>query len=320
VTEEITGVDLVEWQLRVASGEPLPLRQEDLSINGHAIEARLYAEDPARGFLPSIGTIERWHMPEDYVRIDTGFEQGSAVTPFYDPMLAKVIVHADTRENALALIADRMEGLAVWPVRSNAAFLYRAVSHPRFRAGDLSTEFIERHQEDLIPPGVPSSTVLATAAKHLVDEAAASPTISGFRLNAPARRTVRLLVGETGMDVAVPADWPSATYSSSAAPGVALVTEQGQTFAIGVDHDRGGLESGLADGIILAPMPGKVIAVDVAEGEVVTKGQRLLVLEAMKMEHALTAPFDGTLVELKASEGQQVQVETLLAKVEKAAE
>jgi len=317
VTEEITGVDLVEWQLRVASGEELPLRQEELSINGHAIEARLYAEDPAKGFLPSIGTLERWLMPEDYVRIDTGYDEGSAVSPFYDPMLAKIITHSDTRSNALALIADRLEGLAVWPVKSNAGFLHRAVTHPDFQAANLSTAFIEQHQRDLIPSEAPSPAVLATAARHLVEEFAAGPAIVGFRLNAPEKRSVRLRVDDRGEVVPVPAVWPDDTYSSAAAPAVALVTQKGQTFAIALDQERGGDQGTTADGAVLAPMPGKVIAVDVVEGEAVTKGQRLLVLEAMKMEHALTAPFDGTVAELKVSAGSQVQVETLLARVEK---
>ena len=320
VTEEITGVDLVEWQLRVASGEALPLRQEDLAINGHAIEARLYAEDPAKGFLPSTGPIECWHMPEDYVRIDAGYAQGSTVSAFYDPMLAKVIVHSDTRDNAIALMADGLEGLAVWPVKSNAGFLYRALTHASFKAADLSTSFVAQHQEELIPPEAPSGAVLATAAKQFITAFASMPEIPGFRLNAPPKRTVRLLVGDEGVDVAAPAEWPPETYASTAAPGIALVTEKGQTFALALDHARGGPAGATTDGAVLAPMPGKVIAVDVAEGDAVTKGQRLMVLEAMKMEHALTAPFDGTVAELKVSAGSQVQVEALLARVEKRAE
>ncbi len=315
VTEEITDVDLVEWQLRVASGEELPLRQEEISINGHAIEARLYAEDPAKGFLPSTGRIEQWHMPEDYVRIETGHMKGLTVEPFYDPMIAKLIVHADTRDNAIALMTQKLEGLAVWPVKTNAAFLYRAVSHPAFATAELTTGFIERRGAELIPGDLPGDNVLATAAKHLVGEFAGGPiSASGFRLNREPQRHAGLMVEGERCIISVPADWPE-TYSSSAAPGVALVTERGQTFAIGLHHPRGSGAASLADGAILAPMPGKVIAVDVAQGDKVEAGQRLLMLEAMKMEHALTAPFAGTVAELLVSEGAQVQVETLLARV-----
>ena len=318
VTEEITGVDLVEWQLRVASGEELPLRQEEITMSGHAIEARLYAEDPTKGFLPSTGQILRWHMPEDYVRIDAGYEAGSIVQPFYDPMLAKAIVHTDTRHNAICLMMQKLEGLAVWPVITNAGFLYQAIRHPTFTAGNVTTSFITDHEAELIPSGEPSAAVLATAAKHLVDEFA-GPTKTGFRLNAVGRHSVRLRMGDHALEVAVPTEWPE-TYSSSASPGVALVTEAGQTFAIGLDHVRGTPGASLADGAILAPMPGKVIALDVAEGDQVEEGQRLLVLEAMKMEHALTAPFAGTVRELAVATGAQVEVEQQLAKVERTAD
>ncbi len=318
VTEEITGVDLVEWQLRVASGEEIPLKQEDLAINGHAIEARLYAEDPATGFLPSTGRIARWHMPEDYVRVDTGYEAGLAVEPFYDPMIAKVIVHSDTRSNAIVLMKDRLEGLAVWPVKTNAAFLYRAVDHRAFEAAELTTGFIEQYEDDLIPQDAPSKTALATAAKHLADEFAPADAnaVLGFRLNAEANRSVRLIVNGEAIETPIATDWPDGVFSSSAEPAVALVTEKAQTFAIGLDHPHGLGTASAADGAILSPMPGKVIAVDVAEGDSVTAGQRLMVLEAMKMEHALTAPFDGTVTGLSASEGGQVQVDTVLCVVE----
>nr|WP_298899021.1 acetyl/propionyl/methylcrotonyl-CoA carboxylase subunit alpha [uncultured Altererythrobacter sp.] len=322
VTEEITGVDLVEWQLRVASGEPIPLKQEELSINGWAIEARLYAEDPAKGFLPSTGRIAKWYMPEDYVRVDTGYEAGLSVEPFYDPMIAKVIVHSDDRSNAIALMLDRLEGLAVWPVRTNAAFLYCAVAHPAFGKGDLTTAFIEKYEGDLIPSEMPSEAVLATAAKHLVDGFASTDMdgLNGFRLNAATNRSVRLAVAGQSVEVLTPPSYPDSTYSSSAEPGMALVTENAQTFAISLDNPHGTGHASAADGAIIAPMPGKVIAVDVAEGDAVTAGQRLMVLEAMKMEHALTAPFDGTVTELSACTGGQVQVEAVLCIVEPAEE
>src|SRR5688500_3130345 len=144
VTEEITGEDLVEWQLRVASGEKLPKKQDELSINGHAIEARLYAEDPAKGFLPSVGPLEHFDLGEDG-RIETGVEEGDAISPFYDPMIAKLIARGDTREEAIEVLAAILDSVEVWPVRTNAAFLFNALLEPRFGSGNIDTGFIERH-------------------------------------------------------------------------------------------------------------------------------------------------------------------------------
>src|SRR5690606_5574766 len=142
VTEMITGVDLVEWQLRVASGEELPLTQEELSINGHAIEARLYAEDPVKGFLPSTGRLERYALPDREYRVDTGVEENSVISPFYDPMIAKIIVHESSRDQAILSMLDALDGTAVWPVKSNAGFLYRAAASEAFRSGIFTTAFI----------------------------------------------------------------------------------------------------------------------------------------------------------------------------------
>ena len=138
VTEEITGEDLVEWQLRVASGEKLPKRQDELAITGHAIEARLYAEDPAKGFLPSVGRLEHFDLGEDG-RIDTGVEEGDAISPFYDPMIAKLIAHGDDRDEAIAGLADMLDEVEVWPVRTNAGFLFNALLHRGFRRRPTST-------------------------------------------------------------------------------------------------------------------------------------------------------------------------------------
>ncbi|HMQ20668.1 MAG TPA: biotin carboxylase N-terminal domain-containing protein, partial [Sphingopyxis sp.] len=139
VTEEITGVDLVEWQLRVASGEPLPLTQEELAINGWAMEARLYAEDPSKGFLPSIGTLELFQLPEHVGRIDTGVYEGAEVSPFYDPMIAKLIAYGEDREEARAMLSEMLEDSAIWPVKTNSAFLIAALDHPDFVAGTVDT-------------------------------------------------------------------------------------------------------------------------------------------------------------------------------------
>ena len=319
VTEEITGQDLVEWQLRVASGEELPRRQDELAISGWAFEARLYAEDPAT-FLPSTGTLEQCHFPEDHVRVETGFEQGSVISPFYDPMIAKIITNGDTREDALSLLAQKLEGVAVWPVKSNAAFLHRAATHPVFQDGDVTTAFLADHAEDLIPPAEPSREMLRQAAVQLVHqfEDRQREGLNGFRLNAAPNMTVRMTAAGQAYAVAAPDDFDGDVYTSTAAPGVALVTENGLTFGIALARHQGGAAGIAGDGAILAPMPGRVTAVEVAAGDAVTRGQRLVTLEAMKMEHGLTAPFDGTVVELNAVQGSQVSEGTLLVKVERA--
>src|SRR5690242_10628949 len=171
VTEAITGLDLVEWQLRVASGEKLPLSQDQVRLSGHAIEARLYAEDPRHDFLPSTGTLERLHLPENLVRVDSGVREGDAVTPFYDPMIAKVIAHADTREAAAAKLAHALEETQIAGLRSNNAFLIRALKQPEFIAGEIDTGFIPRHQAELIPlKSEPPLHLLAQAALFLVRE------------------------------------------------------------------------------------------------------------------------------------------------------
>ncbi|MXP45846.1 acetyl-CoA carboxylase biotin carboxylase subunit [Altererythrobacter luteolus] len=320
VTEEITGVDLVEWQLRVASGEPIPLKQEELSIDGWAIEARLYAEDVAAGFLPSTGTLEQCHLPDgaEGIRVETGIERGSAVSPFYDPMIAKVVAHGSTRNEAIYRLGTALEGVAVWPVKSNAGFLFDLVTHEAFASAELTTAFIADHENDLKPMTQPKAEMLNRAASELLDqyEDGDRQALSGFRLNAPANRTVRLRSGKETYAVEPDDHRSDHTFSSLAAPDIALVSYRADTFAVSLDHERGTGHASAADGAILAPMPGKVIAVDVAEGDTVSAGQRLMVLEAMKMEHALTAPFDGTVTELSASEGGQVQVEAVLCVVE----
>ena len=317
VTEEITGVDLVEWQLRVASGEPLPRKQHELSINGWAMEARLYAEDPATGFLPSTGRLEQCHFPEDYVRIETGVEQGSVISSFYDPMIAKIITHADSRDNAIALMAQKLEGLAVWPVKSNAGFLHRCVTNSDFAAATVTTAFIADHLDSLVPPVEPSRAMLEQAALMLADEGRL-PGLKGFRLNAPPEKRVRLRVGNTHYEAAIPHDHRDDVYASVAAPGVILVTEKGSSFGLALGRTDGGATGATSDGAILSPMPGRVIAVTIAAGDHVAKGQKLLTLEAMKMEHSLVAPFDGTVAELNAAEGGQVSEGALLAKIDKA--
>jgi 3-methylcrotonyl-CoA carboxylase alpha subunit len=311
VTEEITGVDLVEWQLLVASGGKLPKSQEDLTIDGWAMEARLYAEDPAKGFLPSIGKLELLEFGDaEGGRIDTGVYEGAEVSPFYDPMIAKVIAWGEDRDEARERLGEMLEDTAVWPVRTNASFLVKALQHPDFAAGKVDTGLIGRDGEAMAEAPMPSDEVLEAAANSLVP----ITPLAGFRLNAaPARAAWFSLDGEK-VEIAL-------TGEGSEDPDEAvLVTEQGQAWLL-TPWRRDGVHGGAdASGAILAPMPGKVIAVEVSAGQAVTKGQKLLTLEAMKMEHTLTAPFDGVVAELDAVAGAQVQVDALLARIEEVIE
>ncbi len=309
VTEAITGIDLVEWQLRVASGEPLPRRQEELSITGWAMEARLYAENPSTGFLPSTGPLDRLHFPAG-VRVDSGVEEGGAVTPYYDPMIAKLIVHAATRAQAAQRLAAAAAGTQVWPVRTNAAFLARAAAHPDFVAGRVDTGFIARHLDTLVPPGEPSAAIVAAAAAAIVPAVTDDPwrALRGFRINAPSAPQIAVEVAGNPY-VAAPATLDDAEIVDG------ILYTAGEAWPFGprrADHIGGASE---ADGALLAPMPGRVIAVAVVAGQKVARGERLLVLEAMKMEQALVAPFDGVVAELKAVEGAQVTEGMVLARI-----
>ena len=312
VTEAITGQDLVEWQLRVASGEPLPKTQDQLAITGWAMEARLYAENPATGFLPSTGPLERLRFPEG-VRVDSGVEEGGEVTPFYDPMIAKLIVHGTSRPEAAAKLAGAAAATQVWPVRTNAAFLARAAADPDFVAGRIDTGFIERHADRLVPTAEPSEAVLQAAARALLPPAGDDPwtALRGFRANAAAAVQVAVEVaGRTHM-VALAAPVPAAATSD----GVLFLA--GEAWPFGPPRAGGGAGGEASDGAVLAPMPGRVIAVNVVPGQAVTRGERLVVLEAMKMEQALLAPFDGVVADLKASEGAQVPEGTLLVRIDR---
>ena len=348
VTESVTGVDLVEWQLRVAAGEPLPLKQDEIRLDGWAMEARLYAEDPANGFLPSIGRLEHFVMPED-IRVDTGVEQGGEVSQFYDPMIAKLIVHADTREAAAAKLAEAAGEVEVWPVKANAGFLKRCLEHPRFVAGDVDTGFIAAEEAALQPS---ESDEMTLAALTLVAEAAADrvesgadrfspwggqPGLSyGVRLNAPPAATVWARVDGRGVSAPVT---PVETGWRGPGGAVAHVgfdqVQAGERlfgylavddgFVLFVDGEArrvtphraavGGAGGVVSDGSLRAPMPGKIVAAPVKAGDKVVKGQPVVVLEAMKMEHALTAPFDGVVESAPAAVGEQVTEGAVLAVV-----
>ncbi|MEQ7874548.1 acetyl/propionyl/methylcrotonyl-CoA carboxylase subunit alpha [Sphingomonas sp. ASV193] len=342
VTEEITGQDLVEWQLRVASGEPLPKRQDELEINGWAIEARLYAEDPAKGFLPSVGRLDYLSLPEHVdghpVRVETGVEEKDEISSFYDPMIAKLVVHANEREIALDVLAGACEEVSCSPVKTNAWFLVRLCDEDDFHEGRITTSFIGDNLNQLIENPVASELLRQEAAEKFIQSYWSDPEqyyhrslradrgLSGFRLNAKPRFTVNLLENGTSVpidfDVALydaGTNWePSVgSYSDTVDAREVLLVESGAAFDYRLEY-RGTVGGSAGDGAIIAPMPGKVTSVEVSAGDKVAKGQRLLTLEAMKMEHGLTAPFDGTVAELNASEGAQVAVDAVLARIEKA--
>ncbi|MDP9836232.1 3-methylcrotonyl-CoA carboxylase alpha subunit [Neorhizobium huautlense] len=312
VTEAITGQDLVEWQLRVASGEPLPLSQDQLSINGWAMEARLYAENPATGFLPSIGRLDHLRLP-DTLRIDSGVEQGDEITAHYDPMIAKLISHGATRREAARKLGEGAAKVEVWPVRTNAGFLVRTLRHSDFLSGAVDTGFIERHADDLVPALEPDETVLQTAAFALLPKQTGNvwTALTGFRLNAENDRQVMVEVGERPYLVEVTGTQPTGRSEN----GVLFL--DGEAWPFG-PHRAGHTASsaGASDGAIIAPMPGNIIAVSVARGDRVKRGQPLVVIEAMKMEQTLNAPFDGVVAELKATEGSQVVEGGLLVRIE----
>jgi len=314
VTEAITGEDLVEWQLRVAAGETLPKRQSDLAAHGWAMEARLYAENPATGFLPSVGRLDHLNFPAG-IRVDTGVEQGDEVTPDYDPLLAKFIVHAPSRQEAAAMLAEACRELEIWPVKTNAGFLARAASHLDFVKGGIDTDFIAHNAASLIPPTEPPPAVVAAAAAALLPEDKTDPwaVLAGFRAAGAAHKQVAVEIG-------------GRTYVADPVPGgsvrrsdeTRLLFLDGDVWPFSPPQPRGGSTAETADGMVLAPMPGAVVLVDAAKNKKVKRGERLLVLQAMKMEYTLVAPFDGTVTELTVSAGSQVKEGALLARIEKA--
>ncbi|HCK84720.1 MAG TPA: methylcrotonoyl-CoA carboxylase [Hyphomonadaceae bacterium] len=333
VTEEITGQDLVEWQLRVASGERLPLRQEELRINGHAIEVRVYAENPDAGFLPSIGRLDDLRLPdlpEDRSRIDSAVERGDEISPHYDPMIAKVIMHAAARSAAIAKLAEEWKHVSIWPVKTNAGFIGRCLSDTDFLVGNVDTGLIANRGDALSKAPEPSAQVLATAARALArrqvapgpygvrpPHVMASPWVrlEGFRINAPDACTMLLRYKDQHLAVQLghgrDVGWPKANGA-----GI-VVFDRGEAYEFTLDTgERAEGEAAAGDGAILSPMPGKIVAVHVKLNGKVKKGDALLVLEAMKMEHTLVAPFDGKVAELKAKAGEQVSEGVVLVKLE----
>ncbi len=339
VTEMITGVDLVAWQLRVAAGEILPAAQEDLSITGHAFEARLYAEDVSKGFLPATGTLTHLRFA-DGARADSGVRAGDTISPFYDPMIAKVIVHGETREVALSQLRAALEGCQVGGTVTNLAFLGALAGHEGFGLGDVDTGLIARDIDVLtaVPEVEPRHAALAgMCALELLDTEAET----GFHLWRPLRRQVTLswggaehvlkvrvvsacrqiwTVGEDEVEAERRAGrWvvggAIAADVVRSADTVTVFENHGLVFEVINPLDRAAGAQG--DGnLIEAPMPGLVRAVDAKVGQAVTKGDRLAVLEAMKMEHALLAVRDGVVAEVLAAAGDQVEAGAALVRLE----
>jgi 3-methylcrotonyl-CoA carboxylase alpha subunit len=332
VTEAVTGLDLVEWQFRIAAGEPLPLKQDEVPLRGHAVEARLYAEDPDRDFLPSTGQLLALQFP-DGARVDTGVEEGSVITPYYDPMIAKLIAHAPTREAALDQLTGALgRTIAIGP-RTNLAFLAALCRSSEFRGGRFDTGFIERHIASLASRGVDRAAaaygiarLLARQTERIHARADGGPDrppsvwdatdafqLTGARLvelpilvdDEPLQAKVRF--GQAGPEVAV--DGVAAALDATAieAADAAYVLRDGrQTVVRRADLGAGDLDRSDGEGPVKAPMHGKVLAVLVAEGDRVEKGQRLAIIEAMKMEHTLLAPRTGRVAAVAVAAGSQV--------------
>jgi 3-methylcrotonyl-CoA carboxylase alpha subunit len=339
VTEGITGLDLVELQLRVASGEALPFTQDDLKIDGHAVEARLYAEDPERGFLPSTGKLWALRFTEEAgIRIDTGVRSGDEVTPFYDPMIAKVIAHGPDRDTALDRLSAALTGTLVAGPKTNTAFLRALCDAPEFRSGRFDTGFIDRNLQALgAVERAPADRAVALGALRLLEDELASAGIApaqhgspwevsdGFQLVGERRQAFPVVVDGTRTEVTVA--WPDGELAVTAgaatanrlaaastgegafarAPDGIYVIEDGrQTFVQRFDPFAVDLEHLDAGDSVNAPMHGKLVGVFVAPGDQVEKGQRLAIVEAMKMEHALLSPRAGEIAEVLAEAGSQV--------------
>jgi len=354
VTEAITGTDLVEWQLRVAAGEPLPLAQQDVQARGHAIEVRIYAEDPARDYIPQTGSLVRHRAPADdaHVRVDTGIAEGDAITPFYDPLLTKLVVHDTDRAAAIGRLRDALSRYEIAGVTTNLAMLHAVSVSDAFASGDVHTGFLDEHAAHIagavdVPPRE-AVALLAAAALH--DRAAAAHPASGddpwspwastdgFRLNADGLDTFHWRFGEQDVEVTAHHSRDCTTLEwhdlgcvvrsigragdevSAVVDGARLrgkVAAQGRDVYVirgpstlrfeRVDDLDVSDERGASGGAVRAPLPGRVTAVLVANGETVEAGQALLRVEAMKMEHTLTAGADGTVERLGVAVGDQVE-------------
>ncbi|WP_274605117.1 acetyl/propionyl/methylcrotonyl-CoA carboxylase subunit alpha [Pseudomonas sp. CFBP 8772] len=347
VTEAITGLDLVAWQIRVAQGEPLPITQAEVPLNGHAIEVRLYAEDPANDFLPATGTLTLYRESSAGPgrRVDSGVAEGDEVSPFYDPMLGKLIAWGQTREEARLRLLAMLDEFAIGGLRTNLGFLRRIIAHPAFADAELDTGFIPRYQEDLLPAAeglteefwqVAAQAYLSTAPVTVRADDAHSPwsARTGLRLGGPSEVTLHLACGAESRSMVLRSDSQQGVRLN----GEHLLIEQDgvrrQTLAIrradtlylqwqGDVHGIRPVDP-IADmdsnhghhGGLTAPMNGSIVRVLVGVGEQVQVGTPLVVLEAMKMEHSIRANTAGTVTALYCSEGEMVKEGTVLVELE----
>ena len=351
VTELVTGLDLVDLQLRVAAGEPLPLSQDDVQLNGHAIEARLYAENPDAGFLPQTGTLLRWQAPAG-VRVDAGVDTCTEITSHYDPLLAKIVAHGATRDEARQKLVAALRDTTALGVTTNKAFLVGCLEHPEFFAGRATTDFIAAHfapQADADP----RSELLAAAALVLAQTSAArlpQPELAFWRSSGAATMHFTLGLGNRAVPLRLifVGDKCFEAEANGVTNALELIdcTTDSWRIAFANLHlavryafdaegrlhlDVDGVQAVVSDltmqpaqtreaaagsGRLTPPMNGRVVAVLAAAGARVTRGQGLIVLESMKMEHTLAAPCDGVLAELTCAVGEQVAPGKLLARVE----
>ncbi|WP_455912720.1 acetyl/propionyl/methylcrotonyl-CoA carboxylase subunit alpha [Pseudomonas putida] len=341
VTELITGLDLVAWQLQIAAGEPLPLTQADVTLSGHALEVRLYAEDPAQGFVPQTGDVLRWE-PAVGVRTDHGVLEGQRISPFYDAMLGKIIAHGATREEARRKLLRAVQDTVLLGVTTNQRLLADLIEHPDFIAGDFSTGFIAAHFSD-IPRQAATDEQIALAAVLFYQHSAGtySPGLTGWRNNASVPWTYRLDINDAPREVAVSVlhanhlqangidirnlstDGRRATLEiNGVRRRVAYHLDDTQLWLPGVRviNRTQQVASRLADagsGTVKAPMDGAIVDIRVSAGQRVSQGQLLLVLEAMKMEHPLTAGIDGVIKSVQVIAGAQVRNRQVLLEIEK---
>ncbi|MFJ8231332.1 acetyl/propionyl/methylcrotonyl-CoA carboxylase subunit alpha [Streptomyces sp. NPDC094448] len=339
VTELVTGLDLVEWQVRIAAGEPLPYEQRDIALTGHAVEARICAEDPSRGFLPSGGTVLALSEPDGAgVRTDSGLSPGTEVSSLYDPMLSKVIAYGPDRPTALRRLRAALGETVTLGVPTNAGFLRRLLAHPAVVAGDLDTGLVEREADGLLPDAVPAEVYAAAAA---VRAAALAPAPDAAGWTDPFGRPDGWRLGGTPAPLAFPLRVTGGEPVVQEAPATAVVTAGTVTVTLdGITHtfrraadwlgrdgdswhirDHDPVAASLSAAghagadTLAAPMPGTVTVVKVAVGDEVTAGQSLLVVEAMKMEHTISAPHAGTVTELDVTPGATVAMDQVLAVV-----
>jgi 3-methylcrotonyl-CoA carboxylase alpha subunit len=335
VTEAVTGLDLVEWQFRIAAGERLPLGQQEVQLRGHAVEARVYAEDVENGFLPSPGRIVALQWSAD-VRVDSGVEAGATITPFYDPMIAKLIAHAPTREAALDRLTHAVERTVVAGPRTNLAFLAALCRAPEFRSGRDDTGFIDRnlaalgavpHEPDCAAAALGAARLLAQSFAASSDQAVPDVELDetewpwaardGFQLGGRRDVTIPLVIdgervaatasyGTEGIRVDVNGAPPAEDARTFAADGEVYVLRHGRQTRVRLEDFAASTAAEAGDGTITAPMHGRLLQIFVRLGEAVAAGQRLAIIEAMKMEHTLHAPFAGTVRAIAAEPGAQL--------------